>query len=187
MKLFDHIYKAVNPLKYAIKKGMHVGKGVTLASKSGTSFGSEPYLITLEDEVRISGAATFITHDGGTWAIRDLDDYKEVKDSSTQAIVSMHQTASASSQERIKAYADLMKDPNTSPEERARMMALLEEESEHAKKLDETMPKKVQEIEKDYGDTIVKVGLILGGTVLLFGAPAAAYGVYRIYQSYKAR
>lgn len=78
MKLFDHIYKAVNPLKYAIKKGMHVGKGVTLASKSGTSFGSEPYLITLEDEVRISGAATFITHDGGTWAIRDLDDYKEV-------------------------------------------------------------------------------------------------------------
>ena len=116
-----------------------------------------------------------------------LDDYKEVKDSSTQAIVSMHQTASASSQERIKAYADLLKDPNTSPEERARMMALLEEESEHAKKLDETMPKKVQEIEKDYGDTIVKVGLILGGTVLLFGAPAAAYGVYRIYQSYKAR
>ena len=73
MKLFDHLYKAVNPLKYAIKKGMHVGKGVTLASKSGTSFGSEPYLITLEDEVRISGAATFITHEElgrfATWMI----------------------------------------------------------------------------------------------------------------------
>ena len=77
-----------------------------------------------------------------------LDNYKEVKASSTQAIVSMHQTASANSQGKIKAYADLLKDPNTSQEERARIMALLEEESEHAKKLDETMPKKVQEIEK---------------------------------------
>ena len=78
MNILDRIYKVSDPLKYAIRKGMHVGKGVTLASKNGTSFGSEPYLITLEDEVRISGAATFITHDGGTWAIRDLEDYKGI-------------------------------------------------------------------------------------------------------------
>lgn len=78
MNIFERLYKMINPLSYAIKKGMHVGKGVTLVSRSGTSFGSEPYLITLEDEVRISGAASFITHDGGTWAIRDLEEYKGI-------------------------------------------------------------------------------------------------------------
>ena len=116
-----------------------------------------------------------------------LDNYKEVNDSSNKAIVSMHQTASANSQARTNAYANLVKDPNISQEEKVRIMALLEEESAYAKKLDETMPKQVQETDKGYGDTIVKVALIFGGTALLFGAPATAYGVYRIYQSYKAR
>ena len=36
----------------------------------GVYFGSEPYLITLGDSVRISGDLRFITHDGGTWAFR---------------------------------------------------------------------------------------------------------------------
>lgn len=76
--LFDMIYRFVDPLKYAKKKGMRVGKGVTLAGRFGTSFGSEPYLITLEDEVRMSGGVQFFTHDGGTWAFRDLPQYKDI-------------------------------------------------------------------------------------------------------------
>lgn len=78
MKLIDSLLRITNPLKWAIKKGMRVGNGVTLASRGGTSFGSEPYLITLGDYVRISGNATFLTHDGGIHAIRDLPEYKYV-------------------------------------------------------------------------------------------------------------
>lgn len=43
----------------------------------GMSFGSEPYLIYLDNEARISGDA-FITHDGGTWAIRDKEKCEKV-------------------------------------------------------------------------------------------------------------
>ena len=42
------------------------------------NFGSEPYLITLEDEVRVSFGVTFVTHDGGTWVFRDQAKYAEV-------------------------------------------------------------------------------------------------------------
>ena len=49
------IYRMINPLGYAKKKGMKVGKGVTLAGRFGTSFGSEPFLIQLDDYVRLSG------------------------------------------------------------------------------------------------------------------------------------
>ena len=76
--MFDKIRKTINPFGYAIKKGMKVGKGVSLAGRYGVSFGSEPYLITLGDYVRISGDVKFFTHDGGTWAFRDLDEYKKV-------------------------------------------------------------------------------------------------------------
>ena len=75
-RLINTIRRILNPLEYAKKCGMNVGKNVTLTSKFGSSFGSEPYLITLEDEVRLSGGVTFVTHDGGTWAFRDLDRYK---------------------------------------------------------------------------------------------------------------
>lgn len=62
--------------KRALKNGLNVGKGVRIIG--GVHFGSEPYLITLEDEVAISSNVTFITHDGGTWAFRDLPKYKDV-------------------------------------------------------------------------------------------------------------
>ncbi|HFJ8812286.1 acyltransferase [Enterococcus faecium] len=36
------------------------------------SFGSEPYLIKLGKQVRITSGVRFITHDGGMWVIRNL-------------------------------------------------------------------------------------------------------------------
>lgn len=62
--------------KLAVKDGMKVGKGVSVMG--GVNFGSEPYLITLENEVRISSNVSFITHDGGTWAFRDRPEYADV-------------------------------------------------------------------------------------------------------------
>jgi len=62
--------------KTALKDGLKAGKGVTVMG--GVNFGSEPYLVTLGDYVRISYDVAFITHDGGTWAFRDLPEYEDV-------------------------------------------------------------------------------------------------------------
>lgn len=62
--------------RMAVEDGMQVGKGISVMG--GVGFGSEPYLITLEDHVRISSDVTFITHDGGTWAFRDVPEYADV-------------------------------------------------------------------------------------------------------------
>lgn len=70
------INKARGTLKTAEAQGMKVGQNVTVMS--GVNFGSEPYLITIGNNVRISSYVAFINHDGGTWAFRDLEEYKDV-------------------------------------------------------------------------------------------------------------
>ena len=66
------------PFKMAMRNGMKVGKGVSLASKHSVVFGTEPYLIEIKDHVRLSGNVCFLTHDGGTWAFRHKDEYKDI-------------------------------------------------------------------------------------------------------------
>ncbi len=76
-RIIDLFIKTIiGPHKVALKNGLNEGKGVSVMT--GVKFGSEPYLITLEDNVRISFGVSFITHDGGTWAFRDLPEYKGV-------------------------------------------------------------------------------------------------------------
>ena len=65
-----------NEYKRALKNGLTVGKDVSIVGD--VDFGSEPYLISLGDRVRVSFGVTFITHDGGTWAFRDLPEHKDV-------------------------------------------------------------------------------------------------------------
>ncbi|MBQ8797852.1 MAG: acyltransferase [Oscillospiraceae bacterium] len=62
--------------KLAVEGGMKVGKGISVMGN--VNFGSEPYLITLEDQVRISFGVAFVTHDGGTWAFRDQPEYSDI-------------------------------------------------------------------------------------------------------------
>lgn len=62
--------------RMAIKNGLNIGTGVSLIGE--VDFGSEPYLITIGDYVRISMDVMFITHDGGTWAFRYNEKYKDV-------------------------------------------------------------------------------------------------------------
>lgn len=64
------------PLKCAIEDGLICGKNVTIMG--GANFGSEPYLITLKDNVRISNDVTFMTHDGGNWVFRHNEPYLDV-------------------------------------------------------------------------------------------------------------
>ncbi|HOP10874.1 MAG TPA: acyltransferase [Oscillospiraceae bacterium] len=69
--------KFVGELHWAIKNGLICGENVTVMGR--TTFGSEPYLITLKDHVRISENVTFINHDGGTWAFRHMKKYQNIK------------------------------------------------------------------------------------------------------------
>lgn len=77
------IKRLINRLKgnyrIAIENGLIVGEGVSLVGGGRTiNFGTEPYLISLGNHCRISTEVFFVTHDGGTWAFRDLDKYKAV-------------------------------------------------------------------------------------------------------------
>ena len=60
-------------LKQAIKNGLIIGKDYYIHSR--IDFGSEPFLITIGDHVRITSGVRFVTHDGGVWSLRHKKDY----------------------------------------------------------------------------------------------------------------
>ena len=74
--LLNKFVQAKDPIAYARKQGVKIGDNCRIWSN--VKFGSEPYLITLEDCVRVSNGVTFVTHDGGTWAFRDQEKYRDV-------------------------------------------------------------------------------------------------------------
>lgn len=76
VNLFKAIYfKLISPNKYAQLMGVKMGTNCKIRTKY---FGSEPYLITLGDNVATSGNVQFITHDGSVHVLRNL--YEECKD-----------------------------------------------------------------------------------------------------------
>lgn len=52
------------------------GSGASIGNNceiySDVVFGSEPYLISIGDNVRLTSGCKFITHDGGAWVLRNL-------------------------------------------------------------------------------------------------------------------
>ncbi len=73
IKMFIEKYKRMkNPVKYWRAKGVTIGSNCEVYSSVG--FGSEPYLITIGDRVRLNHGVTFVTHDGGVWVLRNLYD-----------------------------------------------------------------------------------------------------------------
>ena len=66
-----------DPIKFWRSKGMVIGDRCEIYSSA--SFGSEPYLISLGDHVRVNSGVTFVTHDGGVWVLREFyEDLKEI-------------------------------------------------------------------------------------------------------------
>jgi len=57
------------PVKYAKKLGVHVGKNFHPFGK--VYYGSEPWIISIGDDVFLTSNTSFITHDGGTLIFRD--------------------------------------------------------------------------------------------------------------------
>ncbi len=55
-------------IKYSRKAGVKIGRGCSLLGR--VEWGSEPYLIEIGDNVRITDGVTFVTHDGGVHVLR---------------------------------------------------------------------------------------------------------------------
>jgi|SRR5690606_32064906 len=53
-----------NPIKYAKKMGVKIGKNNRIVSCRHGMFGSEPYLVSIGDDCLFSGDIQFLTHDG---------------------------------------------------------------------------------------------------------------------------
>lgn len=58
-------------IKYYRKLGVKIGNGSIILSNE-SSFGSEPYLISIGENCLISGNVQFLTHDGGMWVLNNL-------------------------------------------------------------------------------------------------------------------
>lgn len=58
-------------ISYYRKLGVKIGTGCIYLSGE-SSFGSEPYLVSLGNDCLVSGDVNFITHDGGMWVLNHL-------------------------------------------------------------------------------------------------------------------
>lgn len=67
-KPFSIAYSRLNPEGYARHIGVKVGKNPHFYGP--VSWGSEPWIITIGDNVHITGGCKFIAHDGGTLIFR---------------------------------------------------------------------------------------------------------------------
>lgn len=77
-----NIQKILTPTEIARNLGVKVGENFSVTGE--VSYSSEPYLITLGDDVRISANVNFVTHDGGMHVIRQ---YKNIPADSFGKIV----------------------------------------------------------------------------------------------------
>lgn len=68
-RLFNWILHRTNPIKYWKKFGLNIGERCEIYGTA--SFGSEPYLIHIGNHVRVNSGVQFVTHDGGTWVLRE--------------------------------------------------------------------------------------------------------------------
>jgi acetyltransferase-like isoleucine patch superfamily enzyme len=69
------VHAKLDPLGYARSIGVNVGKAVHFYGMPSGMFGTEPWLITIGNNVHITSGCAFITHDGGALILR-----KEVPD-----------------------------------------------------------------------------------------------------------
>lgn len=65
-----------NPIKYWRSRGAVIGKNCKIDVRA--NLGSEPYLIKMGDNVRLTAGVDIYTHDGGLWVVRRLNkDYED--------------------------------------------------------------------------------------------------------------
>lgn len=72
MRLYSKLknyFLSRNDYQHYKSKGIRMGNNCKIYGD--VSFGSEPYLISMGDHVRITSGVRFITHDGGLWVLRE--------------------------------------------------------------------------------------------------------------------
>jgi len=72
--IYEIMYRYCGSKKRATllrKKGVKIGNNCEIYPSS--NFGSEPYLVEIGDNVRISSNVKITTHDGGLWVLRNLE------------------------------------------------------------------------------------------------------------------
>ncbi|MCO7506515.1 MULTISPECIES: acyltransferase [unclassified Pseudomonas] len=69
---FNMLHAAYAPVSYARKVGVQMKGTVTIYGSSYYMFSSEPYLVTLGDNVFVSVSAKFVCHDGSTLPFRQM-------------------------------------------------------------------------------------------------------------------
>lgn len=67
----------ISPVKYARSLGVNLGCNVHFYGATPGMFGSEPWLITIGDNVHVVSPCYFITHDGGVLILRK--DYPDLE------------------------------------------------------------------------------------------------------------
>lgn len=68
----DSFRRRRDSVSYWRSKGAKIGEDCKIYSYA--NLGSEPYLVTIGSHVRITSSVTFITHDGGVWVLRGIDE-----------------------------------------------------------------------------------------------------------------
>ena len=73
LKIFQKLWVILanndTKIRYARKMGVRIGDGCTLLGN--VKWGSEPYLISIGNQVRITSGVSFVTHDGGMYVLRN--------------------------------------------------------------------------------------------------------------------
>ena len=67
----DRLRARRDPIGWARERGVTIGERCRLLGVGSSTFGSEPYLISLGDHVTVTSNVRFVTHDGGVWVLRD--------------------------------------------------------------------------------------------------------------------
>lgn len=70
-KIYLLILANINHVKYARKIGVNIGENVHIYGNPYSMFGTEPWIITIGNNVFITKEVSFLTHDGGTLIYRD--------------------------------------------------------------------------------------------------------------------
>lgn len=82
-KLFYFLYSKFNKIGYVRAIGVHFGDNLHIYGDAWNMFGTEPWCISLGNNVHITKEVLFITHDGGTLLFRskfpDLEITKKIK------------------------------------------------------------------------------------------------------------
>lgn len=82
--MFRFVHSKINPIGYAKSIGVKMGTNVHFYGMKPNMFSTEPWLITIGNNVYITADCAFVTHDGGTLILR-----KEIPDLEITAPISV--------------------------------------------------------------------------------------------------